>query len=132
MPTIVPLYAAILALMFAVLSIRTARLRKGLRIAIGDPGNRVLQRASRVHANFAEYVPLSLILLYFVEQAGTTARVMHLMCLLLVAARSLHAWGVSHVRENIRFRVAAIGLQLGVLTSAALILLYHSLRSQIA
>jgi uncharacterized membrane protein YecN with MAPEG domain len=130
MPYIVPLYAAILALMFAGLSIRTLRLRSGFRIAIGDAGNRILQRASRVHANFAEYVPLSLILLYFVEWAGADVRILHAMGVSLVVARSLHAWGVSHVRENFRFRIAAMSLQLGVLISAALFLLYNYIRIQ--
>lgn len=132
MPTIVPIYAAILGLIFAGLSIRTARLRKRLKIAIGDAGNRILQRAGRVHANFAEYVPFSLLLLCFVEANGTDVRIVHAMCLTLVVARGLHAWGVSHVREKFRFRITAIGLQIGVLASAALLILSHAIRVQLS
>ena len=61
---IVPLYASILALLFVALSVRTLRLRRSLRIAIGDAGSETMLRAMRVHSNFAEYVPLSLILIY--------------------------------------------------------------------
>jgi len=60
---IVPLYAALLALIFVALSVRTLRMRRRLRIAVGDGGDTALLRAMRVHANFAEYVPLSLLLI---------------------------------------------------------------------
>jgi uncharacterized membrane protein YecN with MAPEG domain len=36
------------------------RLRKTLRIAIGDSGNSAMFRAMRVHSNFAEYVAFGL------------------------------------------------------------------------
>lgn len=64
---IVFLYAALLALLFVALSIRTLLMRRRLGIAIGDAGNESMLRAMRVHSNFAEYVPLSLLLIYFVE-----------------------------------------------------------------
>jgi uncharacterized membrane protein YecN with MAPEG domain len=42
-----------------------------MHIAIGDAGNPEMLRAMRVHSNFAEYVPLSLLLIYFVETAAS-------------------------------------------------------------
>lgn len=57
-----PLYASILALMFVGLSVRTLRMRRRLKIAVRDAGNRRMLRAMRVHSNFAEYVPLGLLL----------------------------------------------------------------------
>jgi uncharacterized membrane protein YecN with MAPEG domain len=69
-PTILPAYAAILAIFFVVLSIRTIRQRRKLKIGLGDAGNNDMQRAVRVHANFAEYVPLGLLMIYLVEQSG--------------------------------------------------------------
>ena len=56
---ITPLYAAIIALIFVVLSFRTLLLRRRLGIAIGTGENPILTRAIRVHSNFAEYVPKS-------------------------------------------------------------------------
>jgi len=64
---ILPLYAALLAMLFVALSIRTLRLRRRLRIGIGDAGNEQMLRAMRVHSNFAEYVPLTLFLIYLAE-----------------------------------------------------------------
>ena len=65
----VSLYAALLAILYAGLSVRTLRLRRQLRIAIGDKGDERMLRAMRAHANFAEYVPLALLLIYLVEIA---------------------------------------------------------------
>ncbi len=51
---VTPLYAALLALFFVALSIRTIRLRRRYRVAIGDGRNTLLQRAMRVNANFSD------------------------------------------------------------------------------
>ena len=76
-PRIVTAYASILAVLFVFLSVRTLRLRRTLKIAIGDAGNEALLRAMRVHSNFAEYVPLNLLLLYFVEASGAWHWLVH-------------------------------------------------------
>ena len=57
------MYGAVLALLFVGLSVRTCLLRHKLRVAIGDAGNEVMLRVMRVHSNFAEYVPLNLLLI---------------------------------------------------------------------
>lgn len=46
---ILPIYAALLVLLFVVLSIRTLRLRRSLKIGVGDGGNPQMLRAMRVH-----------------------------------------------------------------------------------
>ena len=56
-------YAALLALLFVALSWRTIGLRRRYCVAVGDGGQPELLRAMRVHANFAEYVPLALLLI---------------------------------------------------------------------
>ena len=78
-PHIVSLYAALLAFAFVGLSIRTLRLRKRLRIVIGDAGDTSMLRAMRVHANFAEYVPLALVLILLIEAAGGAAWLVHVL-----------------------------------------------------
>ena len=60
---VTPLYAALLALWFVVLSLHVIRCRREARVSLGDGGNGRLQRAIRAQANFAEYVPLALVLL---------------------------------------------------------------------
>ena len=121
---ITPAYAAIFALLFVALSLRTVRLRRRLRVAVGDGGDAQLQRAARVHSNFAEYVPFALVLIYFTEIGAAGNAWVHGLCLALLAGRLLHAYGVSQVKENYRFRVASMALTFIVILSAAFLLLY--------
>ncbi|MEH8130210.1 MAPEG family protein [Aeromonas veronii] len=55
--TILPVYAALLALLFVLLSIRTIRTRHSRKVALGHGDDPAMLRAMRVHANFAEYDP---------------------------------------------------------------------------
>ena len=121
---IVPLYASILALLFVALSVRTLRMRRGLRIAIGDAGNPAMLRAMRVHSNFAEYVPLSLLLIYFVEVGGANVLIVHILALCLLVGRAFHAFGVSQINENYAFRVFGMAMTFTTLVSASAYLLY--------
>ena len=61
---IVSTFAAILAILYIQLSFRVIKLRRAKRISLGDGGDKSLQAAIRTHANFIEYVPFSLILLF--------------------------------------------------------------------
>lgn len=128
--TIVSLYAALLALLFVALSVRTLRLRHKLRIAIGDGKDSTMLRAMRVHSNFAEYVPLSLILLFLVESQGASAPIVHGLCLCLLVGRLVHAYGVSQTNENLRYRVTGMALTFTTLlgSSAFLLLRYFTSR----
>lgn len=122
--TYVPLYASLLGLMFVVLSIRTLRLRRSLRIAIGDSGNPQMLRAMRVHASFAENVPVALLLLYMAEAGGAAALGIHVLGLALLAGRCAHAVGFSQPREDYRFRVFGMGMTFAAIIGVAVLNLY--------
>jgi len=62
---VTPVYAAILVALFLSLSVRVIGLRRRLKVAVGDGGSEPLLRAIRAQANFAEYVPFSLLLIAF-------------------------------------------------------------------
>lgn len=121
---IVPFYAALLALLFVGLSVRTLRMRRRLQIAIGDAANPTMLRAMRAHANFAEYVPLSLLLLFLVEATGAGSYMVHALGASTLVGRVLHAYGVSQVKENFAFRVAGMALTLTPLIVASIRLLF--------
>jgi uncharacterized membrane protein YecN with MAPEG domain len=120
---IVPVYAALLALFFIALSQRTIAQRWRARVAIGDGGDERLRRAARVHANFAEYTPFALLLLFFVEAQGAGAVLMHGLCAALVVGRVCHAIGVSRVPEPRVWRTVGVTLTFTVIVAAALRLL---------
>ncbi len=123
---IIPLYASLLALLFVALSVRTLRLRKTLRIAIGDSGNSAMLRAMRVHSNFAEYVPLGLILISMVELRAVAQLFVHGLGVALLAGRVSHAWGVSQVWENFGFRIFGMAMTLGTIIVCSGFLLWAS------
>ena len=125
----VQLYAGVLGLLFVALSVRTLRLRRRMQVAVGDGGNIVMLRAMRVHANFAEYVPLCLVLLYLLQTQGAGAVYLHVLGAGLVAGRLSHAYGVSKEPEDFRFRVVGMALTLGVLISASVSLLVSTSRA---
>ena len=66
-------YAGLLALLFLFLSARTITYRRAQQVEIGDGGNRELLRRVRVHGNFAEYVPLGIVLMGLSESLGCRA-----------------------------------------------------------
>ena len=87
-----------------VLSVRVVQMRASAKIAIGDGGNNpVMERRIRVHGNFAEYVPMALLLL-FVHGIASHGRawLIHVLCIALIAARVVHAYGVTPERKTSR------------------------------
>ena len=123
MPVIVPVYAAVLALLLVALSLRVIRFRRAAKIAVGHGDSRELLRAVRVQGNFAEYVPLALILIGYLELRQFSDYLVHGLGLTLVVARLAHAFGVSREPEDFRFRVAAAAATFFVLAGSALLLI---------
>ena len=117
---ITPVYAAILALLFVLLSFRTIRFRQRFAVAIGSGEQALLERASRAHGNFAEYVPLALLLIYFIETGAALPMLVHALCFLLLSGRLVHAYGISQEKENLRFRVAGMIMTFSTIVIAAL------------
>jgi uncharacterized membrane protein YecN with MAPEG domain len=127
LPTVVPLYAAIFAIVFVGLSMRVANTRRVMGVALGTGANAVLERRIRVQGNFAEYVPFALILLTFVEVKGSANWLVHVLCLALLAARLAHAYGVAQEPETIPIRASAMVATFAVFIIAAAILLIHAI-----
>lgn len=115
---VTPFYAALLALVFLRLSMVTIKLRRQLKIAIGAGGNPTMHRAMRVHANFAEYVPLSLVLVFFFELQGAHFLIIHLLGACLLLGRGVHAYGVSREKEDYRYRVFGMLMTFAVLAGS--------------
>ena len=120
---VVALYAGLLGLVFLYLSVRVIGNRRRAQIALGVAGDAGLERAARVQGNFAEYVPLILVLVWLVEGSGYPAWAVHGLGGALVAGRAIHAYGVSQAREDFRFRVTGMVLTFATLAGSAGLLL---------
>ena len=73
------------------LSAQCGILRARKNIDAGDGGDAALLLATRRHANFAEQVPLALLLIGMLELSGVGHLYSHGLGLTLVAGRALHA-----------------------------------------
>lgn len=114
--------AGLLGLIFAVLSFRVVRVRTSAKILIGDGGDQTLLSRIRAHANFAEYVPLLLILLALVEYiTGTTSALMGIG-LLIVVSRVAHAVGMAQHRANVFRLIGAVGTLLALIVLSGWVL----------
>ncbi len=93
-PRITLLVASLHALLFVVLSLRVVLHRRAHRIGVGTGGDEAMTRKVRVHANFAEYVPLALLMLALLELSRLPSAWIWVLGVALLLARVLHAVGL--------------------------------------
>ena len=87
------LYAAVLGLVYVVLSMRVSAMRVRKKIPLGDGGDKDMLRAIRVQQNFNEYTPIFLILLAAYEFIAGPFAYINAFGLAFVFARALHIYG---------------------------------------
>ncbi|MDX2158608.1 MAG: MAPEG family protein [Hyphomicrobiaceae bacterium] len=117
---ITAVYASLLAVLFVVLSLRVILVRRGARVSLGDGGDDELLRRMRVHGNFAEYVPLALVLMGLAESLKLEPLILHGLGLTLLAARICHAVGLSPSPSIMPLRVAGMALTFTVIVTSAI------------
>jgi hypothetical protein len=127
-PFVVPAYAGLLALLYIFLAIRVSAMRGTARAMIGSGDNPRLERAIRAHGNCGEYVPFALLLLGFMEVQRNSSYLLHALCLLLVAGRLIHAYGISQTNEKMPLRVTGTLMTQAVFIIAAVILIIDYFR----
>ncbi len=93
-------YAGILALIYLLLSLFVIRGRWKYKVGIGHGESHELRRRIQVHANFGEYVPFALLILFLNESvAGASAVLIHILGSCLVLGRLLHARGLTRTHQ---------------------------------
>jgi uncharacterized membrane protein YecN with MAPEG domain len=107
MLTIIPAYSVALGALFVILSLRVILARREMNQ--GNGGDPDLERRIRVHSNFAEYVPLALLLLGMAELRGASSIGLHCLCALLLAGRVFHAVGLSYPATDNMGRILGMG-----------------------
>jgi uncharacterized membrane protein YecN with MAPEG domain len=120
MPAWTAFYGGLLALLFLGLSLNVIRLRYRYRVAFGGDGPLPLQRAIRGQANFAEYVPLTLLLLLCLELLGGPVWVLHAVGLSLLVGRLAHGICFACLESAAPLRVGGMMLTLAALIIGAL------------
>lgn len=114
-------YASLLAFLFLLLSIRVINQRREARVEIGVGESKELLRRSRVHANFAEYVPMAILLIAFAESLKAPTIALHALGISLVVGRVVHAYALSQTPHILKLRILGMWLTLLTIGIAAFI-----------
>lgn len=104
-------YTGLSALWLVALAVLVVRKRVKYRVGIGAGGQKPLERAQRVHGNAAEWLPVGLGLILVLELMAAPVWLLHLLGVMLVAGRCLHAVGLSRSEGETWQRQAGMLLQ---------------------
>ena len=126
---VTPLYAGILVLWFLVLSLRVVNIRRR-GVSFGDNGDRSITRVVRAQGNFAEYVPIALLMMGFLEVDHYSIYWLHALGIVLVVARVLHGLALSFDWQPRFGRVAGAALTIIVLVILAVQCIYTGIKGQ--
>jgi len=114
---ITPLFAAIFGLMYLALSVVVINARAKHSVSTGTADNKELEVAVRAHANFIEYVPLSLLLFWFMELVSLSSGLVFWLASALLIGRAAHVLGMNNPQSLKVLR------QLGMIITLAVILI---------
>ncbi|WP_170360299.1 MAPEG family protein [Ruegeria arenilitoris] len=116
MLSVTPIYAALLAILYVVLSAKVISQRRSDKISYGDGGNTAMLKVMRTHSNFVEYTPFALLLIAMVELQGASGLLLNLLGLALLTGRVMHAYGFGRSPQIVILR------QIGMLLTFTAIL----------
>jgi len=89
------LYASLLAILIIFLCLNVVKFRMVKKVGLGDNGDKAGQKVIRAHANAVEYIPVLLILMAIYEINGGLPVILHVLGVVTVVARIIHAMGLS-------------------------------------
>ena len=113
--------AAILTIIFVKLSFAVIGLRRKNKVSLGSGGYDDLERAIRAQGNFAEYVPIGLILIACLELNGAPWWLVILPGIALIIGRLIHAKGINEPPPNFSSRVLGMKFTFGTLITLAIL-----------
>ncbi len=124
--------AAILTIIFVKLSFAVIGLRRKNKVSLGSGGYDDLERAIRAQGNFAEYVPIGLILIACLELNGAPWWLVILPGIALIIGRLIHAKGINEPPPNFSSRVLGMKFTFGTLITLAILNVGWPLYSMVA
>lgn len=89
------------------LSIHVIRGRRMFGAGLGDADNIDMKRRIRAQANLAEYAPMFLILLGYSEHNGLPVWAVHLLGVVFVVGRVMHAYSVLKAEQYDQHKLTA-------------------------
>ncbi|WP_170516462.1 MAPEG family protein [Ruegeria atlantica] len=127
MLSVTPIYAALLAILYVVLSAKVISQRRSDKISYGDGGNTAMLKVMRTHSNFVEYTPFALLLIAMVELQGAGGLLLNLLGLALLTGRVMHAYGFGRSPQIVILRQIGMLLTFTAILVAAIANLVQAL-----
>lgn len=127
LPVITALAAFPLMIMSIKLTLAIVKLRYALRVTLGDEGHEPLMQAIRLHGNFSEHVPFSLLLLALAEMIGVWWPLVLLSAICLVLARFFHMRTFVDGQHNLTARRWGMQLNLASMVLSAGLAVFYAL-----
>jgi len=115
---ITTLYAALCALLLVKLSLAVIKLRRKHKVSLGDGGVEDLVVAIATHSNACQYMPISLLLIFTLEQNQANIWIIHFVGLALLTGRLFHAHGMWHAMS-----ARVLGMQITIYNIIAMSIL---------
>lgn len=112
---ITAIITSVLTIIFIKLSFAVIALRRKNQVGLGSGGHVDLERAIRAQGNFAEYVPLSIILIACLELNGAPWFLLALPGATLIIGRLIHAKGMDVPPPDFSKRVLGMKFTFGTL-----------------
>ena len=130
MLSVTALFASVFTFFFIRLAFNVIKLRRANRVALGNGGFDDLESAIRAHGNFAEYVPLGLILLGLLEANEGNLGLVAVLGITLLIGRLFHFKGLE--TGDLKKRVHGMKLTFGTLATLAIVNIFYAIRSWVA
>ena len=124
---ITSLFAGLFTLYYVRLAFGVIRLRKNNQVSLGAGGHADLEAAIRVHGNFAEYVPLGLLLMGLMESHSAHPAFVAVLGCTLAIGRYYHALGLQ--LPDLKKRVRGMKFTFGTLITLAVVNIVYAIRS---
>lgn len=116
---ITALYASLCALFIVKLSLGVIAVRRQHKIGLGDGGNEELQLAIRAQGNATEYIPITLILMFLLENIIVYNWMIHLAGITLLTGRIIHAIGIKN--NDLKKRVLGMKITLYLIMALSIL-----------
>jgi hypothetical protein len=127
-PALTACYGSLLGILFVCLSIWVSMGRAKYHVYQGDGGQAALLKRIRTQGNFAEYVPLALLLIGLCEARGTDIGIVRGLLVILLIARIAHPFGMTAPDKSLRQSAlrapAMVATWLVLLASSIMLLLF--------
>lgn len=116
---ITALYASLCALLIVKLSLGVIAVRRQRKIGLGDGGDEELQAAIRAQGNATEYIPITLILMFLLENIVVYNWIIHLAGITLLTGRIIHAIGIKN--NDLKKRVLGMKITLYLIIALSIL-----------